>query len=401
MNIKFSPPDISQAEIDEVVDTLRSGWITTGPKTKLFERQIAEFCNTPKAVCLNSATAGLELILRIFGIGKGDEVITSAYTYTASASVIEHVGAKIMLCDMTDDGYAMAYSRLDKLVTDKTKAAMFVGIPGKICDYDRARAILEKKKNIFHASNELQSKIGRVLLIADAAHSFGAVKDGKKSGEHADFTSFSFHAVKNLTTAEGGAVVWKDVEGVDNEELYRQFMLWSLHGQSKDALAKNQLGAWEYDIKMCGQKCNMTDIMAAIGLAQMKRYPALLSRRREIINKYDGSLKKYGETVLHYGENFASSGHLYLLRVDGIDEKQRNAIIVKMAEKGVATNVHYKPLPMHTAYKNLGFDINDYPKAYEKYRNEITLPLHTLLTDEEVEYVINAFISSAEEVLNV
>lgn len=401
MNIKFSPPDISQAEIDEVVDTLRSGWITTGPKTKLFERQIAEFCNTPKAVCLNSATAGLELILRIFGIGKGDEVITSAYTYTASASVIEHVGAKIVLCDITDDGYEMDYSRLEKLVTDKTKAVILVDIAGKICDYDRARAILEKKKNIFHASNELQSKIGRVLLIADAAHSFGAVKDGKKSGEHADFTSFSFHAVKNLTTAEGGAVVWKDVEGVDNEELYRQFMLWSLHGQSKDALAKNQLGAWEYDIKMCGQKCNMTDIMAAIGLAQMKRYPALLSRRREIINKFDGSLKKYGETVLHYGENFASSGHLYLLRVDGIDEKQRNAIIVKMAEKGVATNVHYKPLPMHTAYKNLGFDINDYPKAYEKYRNEITLPLHTLLTDEEVEYVINAFISSAEEVLNV
>ena len=399
--IKFSPPDIGQAEIDEVVDTLRSGWITTGPKTKEFERRIAAFCGTSKAVCLNSATAGLELILRILDIGEGDEVITSAYTYTASASVIEHVGAKIVLCDITDDGYEMDYSRLEKLVTDKTKAVILVDIAGKICDYDRARAILEKKKNIFHASNELQSKIGRVLLIADAAHSFGAVKDGKKSGEHADFTSFSFHAVKNLTTAEGGAVVWKDVEGVDNEELYRQFMLWSLHGQSKDALAKNQLGAWEYDIKMCGQKCNMTDIMAAIGLAQMKRYPALLSRRREIINKYDGSLKKYGETVLHHGENFASSGHLYLLRVDGIDEKQRNAIIVKMAEKGVATNVHYKPLPMHTAYKNLGFDINDYPKAYEKYRNEITLPLHTLLTDEEVEYVINAFISSAEEVLNV
>ena len=399
--IKFSPPDIGQAEIDEVVDTLRSGWITTGPKTKEFERRIAAFCGTSKAVCLNSATAGLELILRILDIGEGDEVITSAYTYTASASVIEHVGAKIVLCDITDDGYEMDYSRLEKLVTDKTKAVILVDIAGKICDYDRARAILEKKKNIFHASNELQSKIGRVLLIADAAHSFGAVKDGKMSGEHADFTSFSFHAVKNLTTAEGGAVVWKDVEGVDNEELYRQFMLWSLHGQSKDALAKNQLGAWEYDIKMCGQKCNMTDIMAAIGLAQLKRYPALLSRRREIINKYDGSLKKYGETVLHYGENFASSGHLYLLRVDGIDEKQRNAIIVKMAEKGVATNVHYKPLPMHTAYKNLGFDINDYPKAYEKYRNEITLPLHTLLTDEEVEYVINAFISSAEEVLNV
>lgn len=399
MNIKFSPPDISQAEIDEVVDTLRSGWITTGPKTKLFEKKIAEFCNTEKCVCLNSATAGLELILRIFGIGKGDEVITSAYTYTASASVIEHVGAKVVLCDISDNGYEMDYDRLADLINEKTKAVILVDIAGKICDYDRVRKMLESKKGMFKAANDLQAKLGRVLLIADAAHSFGAKKDGKMSGEHADFTSFSFHAVKNLTTAEGGAVVWKNINGVDNDELYRQFMLWSLHGQSKDALAKNQLGAWEYDIKMCGLKCNMTDIMAAIGLAQLKRYEGLLARRKVLIGRYDAALKDYGEVVEHYGKNFVSSGHLYLIRVNGIDEKQRNAIIVKMAEKGVATNVHYKPLPMHTAYKDLGFDIKDYPKAYEKYRNEITLPLHTLLSDEEADYVIDAFKKSVQEVV--
>lgn len=399
MNIKFSPPDISQAEIDEVVDALRSGWITTGPKTKDFEKKIAAFCGTSKAVCLNSATAGLELILRIFGIGNGDEVITSAYTYTASASVIEHVGAKIVLCDITDKGYEMNYDKLADLVTEKTKAVILVDIAGKICDYDRVREILDRKAAMFKPSNETQAKVGRVLLIADAAHSFGAEKNGKKSGMHADFTSFSFHAVKNLTTAEGGAVVWKDIEGVDNEDIYHQFMLWSLHGQSKDALSKNQLGAWEYDIKMCGQKCNMTDVIASIGLAQLRRYNGLLARRKEIIGKYDVALKKYGETVEHYGDNYSSSGHLYLIRVKGIDEKQRNAIIVRMAEKGVATNVHYKPLPMHTAYKNLGFNIKDYPKAYEKYKNEITLPLHTLLTDEEVEYVIDSFKKSVREVV--
>lgn len=399
MNIKFSPPDISQAEIDEVVDALRSGWITTGPKTKDFEKKIAAFCGTSKAVCLNSATAGLELILRIFGIGNGDEVITSAYTYTASASVIEHVGAKIVLCDITDKGYEMNYDKLADLVTEKTKAVILVDIAGKICDYDRVREILDRKAAMFKPSNEMQAKVGRVLLIADAAHSFGAEKNGKKSGMHADFTSFSFHAVKNLTTAEGGAVVWKDIEGVDNEDIYHQFMLWSLHGQSKDALSKNQLGAWEYDIKMCGQKCNMTDVIASVGLAQLRRYNGLLARRKEIIGKYDVALKKYGETVEHYGDNYSSSGHLYLIRVKGIDEKQRNAIIVRMADKGVATNVHYKPLPMHTAYKNLGFDIKDYPKAYEKYKNEITLPLHTLLTDEEVEYVIDSFKKSVREVV--
>lgn len=399
MNIKFSPPDITQAEIDEVVDALRSGWITTGPKTKDFEKKIAAFCGTTKAVCLNSATAGLELILKIFGIGNGDEVITSAYTYTASASVIEHVGAKIVLCDITENGYEMDYDKLAGLVTEKTKAVILVDIAGKICDYDRVREILAQKTAMFKPSNEMQAKVGRVLLIADAAHSFGAEKNGKKSGMHADFTSFSFHAVKNLTTAEGGAVVWKDIEGVDNEDIYHQFMLWSLHGQSKDALSKNQLGAWEYDIKMCGQKCNMTDVIASIGLAQLRRYNGLLARRKEIIGKYDAALKKYGETVVHYGDNYSSSGHLYLIRVKGIDEKQRNAIIVRMAEKGVATNVHYKPLPMHTAYKNLGFDIKDYPKAYEKYKNEITLPLHTLLTDEEVEYVIDSFKKSVREVV--
>lgn len=401
MNIKFSPPDITQAEIDEVVDALRSGWITTGPKTKDFEKKIAAFCGTQKAVCLNSATAGLELILRIFGIGKGDEVITSAYTYTASASIIEHVGAEIVLCDITDEGYEMDYEKLSELITEKTKAVILVDIAGKICDYDRVREMLEEKACMFKSGNAMQEKIGRVLLIADAAHSFGAKKDGKMSGAHADFTSFSFHAVKNLTTAEGGAVVWKDIQGVDNDELYHDFMLWSLHGQSKDALAKNQLGAWEYDIKMCGQKCNMTDIMASIGLAQLRRYDGLLARRKQIIQKYDAALKKYGETVVHYGKDFASSGHLYLIRVDGMNEKQRNDVIVKMAEKGVATNVHYKPLPLHTAYKDLGFDIKDYPKAYAKYVNEITLPLHTLLSDEDVDYVTESFISSVEEVRNV
>lgn len=400
MNIKFSPPDITQEEIDEVVDTLRSGWITTGPKTKFFEKKIAEYCNTEKAVCLNSATAGLELILRIFGIGNGDEVVTSAYTYTASASVIEHVGAKVFLCDITDNGYEMDYDKLETLINEKTKAVILVDIAGKICDYDRVRVMLEKKKSVFSPANDLQKKLGRVLLIADAAHSFGAKKNGRMSGDHADFTSFSFHAVKNLTTAEGGAVVWKNINGVDNDELYHEFMLWSLHGQSKDALAKNQLGAWEYDIKMCGQKCNMTDIMASIGLAQLRRYKGLLARRRYIIARYDAALKEYGETVVHYGDDFASSGHLYLLRVNGINEKQRNDIIVRMAEKGVATNVHYKPLPMHTAYKRMGFDIKDYPKAYEKYKNEITLPLHTLLTDEEADYVIETFKKSVGEVVH-
>lgn len=397
--IKFSPPDIGQAEIDEVVDTLRSGWITTGPKTKEFERRIAAFCGTSKAVCLNSATAGLELILRILGIGEGDEVITSAYTYTASASVIEHVGARIVLCDTSAQSFEMDYEKLPALITEKTKAIIAVDYGGRMCDYDVLCNIVESERSKFRPSNKLQEAFGRPILIADAAHSFGAVRRGQKSGSIADFSSFSFHAVKNLTTAEGGAVTWRDIPGVDNDELYNDFMLWSLHGQSKDALAKNKPGAWEYDIKLCGQKCNMTDIMASIGLAQLNRYDALLARRREIIGKYDAAIRGVLADVLaHYGDDFASSGHLYATRVYGIDEKQRNAVITAMAEMGVATNVHYKPLPMHTAYKNLGFDIKDFPVSYEKYANEITLPLHTLLGDDDVEYVTECFRKAVKEI---
>ena len=397
--IKFSPPDIGQAEIDEVVDTLRSGWITTGPKTKEFERRIAAFCGTSKAVCLNSATAGLELILRILGIGEGDEVITSAYTYTASASVIEHVGARIVLCDTSAQSFEMDYEKLPALITEKTKAIIAVDYGGRMCDYDVLCNIVESERSKFRPSNKLQEAFGRPILIADAAHSFGAVRRGQKSGSVADFSSFSFHAVKNLTTAEGGAVTWRDIPGVDNDELYNDFMLWSLHGQSKDALAKNKPGAWEYDIKLCGQKCNMTDIMASIGLAQLNRYDALLARRREIIGKYDAAIRGVLADVLaHYGDDFASSGHLYATRVYGIDEKQRNAVITAMAEMGVATNVHYKPLPMHTAYKNLGFDIKDFSVSYEKYANEITLPLHTLLGDDDVEYVTECFRKAVKEI---
>lgn len=397
--IKFSPPDIGQAEIDEVVDTLRSGWITTGPKTKEFERRIAAFCGTSKAVCLNSATAGLELILRILGIGEGDEVVTSAYTYTASASVIEHVGARIVLCDTSAQSFEMDYEKLPALITEKTKAIIAVDYGGRMCDYDVLRDIVESARSKFRPSNKLQEAFGRPILIADAAHSFGAVRRGQKSGSVADFSSFSFHAVKNLTTAEGGAVTWRDIPGVDNDELYNDFMLWSLHGQSKDALAKNKPGAWEYDIKLCGQKCNMTDIMASIGLAQLNRYDALLARRREIIGKYDAAIRGvFADVLVHYGDDFASSGHLYATRVYGIDEKQRNAIITAMAEMGVATNVHYKPLPMHTAYKNLGFDIKDFPVSYGKYANEITLPLHTLLGDDDVEYVTECFRKAVKEI---
>ena len=392
MNILFSPPDITEREIAEVVDTLRSGWITTGPKTKLFEKKIAEFCHTSKAVCLNSATACAEMALRTLGIGPGDEVITSAYTYTASASVVCHVGAKLVLVDVAENSHEMDYDKLEDAITEKTKAIIPVDLGGIVCDYERIFEILERKKNLFHPENEIQRKIGRVAVVADGAHAFGAVRKGKSCGEIADFTSFSFHAVKNLTTAEGGAVVWKDIEGVDNEELYKQFMLFSLHGQSKDALAKTQLGAWEYDIIAPYYKCNMTDIMASIGLTQLERYPSILNRRKELIKIYDEALE--GENVQHlqhYGKDFSSSGHLYITHVLGKNREQCNAIIKKMAEKGIATNVHYKPLPMLTAYKNLGFDIKDYPNAYEMFSNEITLPLHTKLTDEEVEYVIKSF----------
>lgn len=392
MNIKFSPPDITQEEIDEVTDTLRSGWITTGPKTKLFEKQIARYCHTAKAVCLNSATAGLELILRFLGIGEGDEVITSAYTYTASASVIEHVGAKIVLVDVDKEDFYISAANVVKAVNDRTKAIIGVDIAGVIADYDALYKIAEDNKGIFKAANPVQKRIGRIAVIADAAHSFGAVREGKVSGEIADFTSFSFHAVKNLTTAEGGAVTWKSIEGISDEDIYTQFMLMSLHGQSKDALSKMKIGAWEYDIKTLGYKCNMTDIMSAIGIVQLRRYPSLLARRKEIIEKYDKAFAGTAITpVKHYGKDFAGSGHLYITRVDGIDEKQRNAIITRLAEKDIASNVHYKPLPMFTGYKAIGFDIKDYPCAYDMYRNEITLPLHTLLTDEEVDYIIDSY----------
>ena len=393
MKIPFSPPDIGEAEIEEVVAALKSGWITTGPKTKELERQVAQFCHTSKAVCLNSATAALELTLHQLGIGPGDEVITCAYTYTASASVVCHVGAKLVLVDCQKDGYQMDYDALEAAITEKTKAVIPVDIAGVICDYDRIFEIVEKKKALFTPSdNKIQQALGRVAVVADAAHAFGARRHGKMCGEIADFTAFSFHAVKNFTTAEGGAVVWRDIDGIDNEKIYKNYMLLSLHGQSKDALAKTQLGAWEYDIVMPGYKCNMTDIMAGIGLAQMRRYPKLLMRRCNIIGQYDAVMENLPVQVLqHYGEDFASSGHLYLVRLEGKDEAYRNEFIRKMAELEVATNVHYKPLPMHIAYKKLGFGIKDYPNAYQMYHNEITLPLHTCLSDEEVEYVLDCF----------
>lgn len=399
MKIPFSPPDIGEAEIAQVADTLRSGWITTGPKTKELERQVASFCHTSRAVCLNSATAAMELTLHQLGIGPGDEVITCAYTYTASASVVCHVGAKLVLvdcCKPSDGGsdcYQMDYDALERAITPRTKAIIPVDLGGVVCDYDRIFEIVERKKALFTPSdNKIQQALGRVAVMADAAHAFGAQWHGRMCGEIADFTCFSFHAVKNFTTAEGGAVTWRDLPGIDNEEIYKNYMLLSLHGQSKDALAKTQLGAWEYDIVMPGYKCNMTDIMAAIGLAQMQRYPDLLARRRQIITRYNQVMDTLPVSYLrHYGEDFASSGHLYLVRLNGRDEQFRNDFIVKMAEREIATNVHYKPLPMHTAYKKLGFDIKDYPNAFAMYRNEVTLPLHTLLTDEQVEFLLETF----------
>lgn len=394
MKIPFSPPDIGEAEIAQVADTLRSGWITTGPKTKELERQVASFCHTSRAVCLNSATAAMELTLHQLGIGPGDEVITCAYTYTASASVVCHVGAKLVLVDCQKEDYQMDYDALERAITPRTKAIIPVDLGGVVCDYDRIFEIVERKKALFTPSdNKIQQALGRVAVMADAAHAFGAQWHGRMCGEIADFTCFSFHAVKNFTTAEGGAVTWRDLPGIDNEEIYKNYMLLSLHGQSKDALAKTQLGAWEYDIVMPGYKCNMTDIMAAIGLAQMQRYPDLLARRRQIITRYNQVMDTLPVSYLrHYGEDFASSGHLYLVRLNGRDEQFRNDLITKMAEREIATNVHYKPLPMHTAYKKLGFDIKDYPNAFAMYRNEVTLPLHTLLTDEQVEFLLETFV---------
>ena len=394
MQIPFSPPDMTEAEEIEVAQVLRSGWITTGPRTKEFERQIASYCHTPKVVCLNSATACMEMILRVLGVGPGDEVITSAYTYTASASVACHVGAKLVMVDTAPNSFEMDYEQLAQAITSRTKVIIPVDLAGIICDYDRIFSIANDKKQLFQPSNKLQNSIGRVIILADAAHAFGAKRNGKMCGEIADFTSFSFHAVKNLTTAEGGALTWRSIPGIDNEWLYQQFQLLSLHGQNKDALAKTQLGAWEYDIVAPNFKCNMTDIMAGIGLVQLKRYPEILRRRQQIINRYDEVLRDQNlQLLLHYEENHTSSGHLYLVRLIGREIDEHNEIIIKMAERGIACNVHYKPLPMMTAYKNLGFDIANYPNAYNQYRNEITLPLHTRLSDEEIEYVLANFIN--------
>lgn len=392
MKIPFSPPDITDAEIKQVTEALKSGWITTGPKTKELEREVAELCGTNRAVCLNSQTACAEMTLRLLDIGEGDEVITCAYTYTATAAVVCHVGAKLILIDTQKDSLEMDYDKLEEAITEKTKVIIPVDLGGVPCDYDRIFSIVEKKKGMFHPVNKLQEAFGRVIVMADAAHAFGATWKGRPIGSVADFSNFSFHAVKNFTTAEGGAVVWRDIEGFDNEEIYHKYQLLSLHGQSKDALAKTQLGAWEYDIVGPWYKCNMTDVAAGMGLAQMKRYKSLLARRKEIISKYDAAFKPLGIEVLnHYTDEHQSSGHLYITRVPGITLEQRHEIIVKMAEAGVACNVHYKPLPMMTAYKNLGFDIKDYPNAYARFENEITLPLHTKLTDEEVEYVIEQY----------
>lgn len=403
MKIPFSPPDMTELEAQGASKAIRSGWITTGPKTKEFERQIAEYCNVNKAVCLNSQTACAEMALRLLGIGAEnggssfDEVIVPAYTYTASASVVCHVGAKLVLIDSQTDSLEMNYEALENAINEHTKAIIPVDLGGIPCDYDRIFAIVENKKNLFKATSAVQKAVGRVAVCADAAHAFGASWHGKMVGSIADFSSFSFHAVKNLTTAEGGALTW-NIPGIDDEELYHQAQLYSLHGQSKDALAKTQLGAWEYDIVGPWYKCNMTDIMAAIGLAQLSRYEGILERRKEIISRYDAAFKKLGVQVLpHYTDDHQSSGHLYITRVPGIGLEQRQEIIVKMAEAGIATNVHYKPLPMMTAYKKLGFDIKDYPNAYKQFENEITLPLHTKLTDEEVEYVIEKYCEIVKE----
>lgn len=393
MNIPFSPPDIGEGEIEQVVDTLKSGWITTGPKTKKFEKKIANLCHTKKAVCLNSATAALELTLKILGVGEGDEVITSSYTYTASASPVAHLGAKLVLVDTQKNSFEMDYKQLEDAITEKTKVIIPVDIAGIIVDYDKIFEIVEKKKKLFKPNNEIQKIYNRIIVVADSAHGIGAQKAGKMSGEFADFTTFSFHAVKNLTTAEGGAATWKNKDGIDNEAIYKQYQLLSLHGQTKDAMHKNGLGAWEYDIVDTYYKCNMTDIMAGIGLAQIERYDDLIKRRHEIIQKYNEAFKDLPIMVLnHKDENHISSGHLYFTRIKEIDEEQRNEIIVKMAEKGIACNVHYKPLPMLTAYKKLGFDIKDYPNAFDFYKNEITLPLYSKLTDEQVDYIISNFV---------
>jgi dTDP-4-amino-4,6-dideoxygalactose transaminase len=391
--ISFSPPDITDAEVKEVAEALKSGWITTGPRTKMLEAQVATLCNTDRAVCLNSATACMEAALRVLGVGPGDEVIVPAYTYTATASVVTHVGAQLVMIDCAPDSFEIDYDKLADLITDKTKVVMPVDLGGVVCNYDKVIAAIESKKHLFHPSNEIQKNYGRVVALADAAHAFGSQWHGKMCGEIADFTSFSFHAVKNFTTAEGGALTWVSRPGIDNEAIYKHIQLLSLHGQNKDALAKTKLGAWEYDIVAPYYKSNMTDIMAAIGLVQMKRYSNMLARRKVIIERYNEALKPFNVQVLnHFGANHRSCGHLYLVRLLDKTLEERNEIITKMAERGITCNVHYKPLPMMTAYKNLGFDIKDYPNAFNQYHNEVTLPLHTLLSDDDVDYVISNFV---------
>lgn len=397
-NIPFSPPDISELEIAEVAEALRSGWITTGPRTKELERRLAEYCHTSRAVCLNSATAAEELNFRICGIGDGDEVIVPSYTYTASASAAIHCGAKVIFVDSQKDSTEMDYDKVAEVITEKTKAVVAVDLGGIICDYDKLYAAVESKKHLFRAKEgdslgaRIQQSIGRVIVFADCAHALGASRNGKMAGEIADFSDFSFHAVKNFTTAEGGASTWRDIKGIDTEEIYKQFQLYSLHGQSKDALVKTQLGAWEYDIVGPWYKCNMTDIMAAIGLRHLDRYPGMLARRSDIIKKYDAMCDELGvKHLVHSGEDFQSSNHLYLTRIPGINDEVRREIIIKLAERGVSTNVHYKPLPMMTAYKEMGWDIKDFPNSYDYYANLITLPLHTKLNDEDVDYIIKNF----------
>lgn len=403
MKIPFSPPDLTDAEIEEVASAIKSGWITTGPKTKELEREVAALCHTNKAVCLSSQTSCAEMALRLLGIGEGDEVIVPAYTYTASAEIVCHVGARLIFIDSQPDSLEMDYDAVEKAITDKTKAIIPVDIGGVPCDYDRIFSIVEKKKELFTPSNDIQSKFGRIIVCADTAHAFGSTWHGKPIGSVADFSAFSFHAVKNFTTAEGGALTWKSREDLNDEEIYNQVQLYSLHGQSKDALSKNQLGAWEYDILGPWYKCNMTDIHAAIGLAQMERYPALLKRRREIIEKYDRAFKPLGvHTLPHFTDEHISSGHLYLTRIfkkngEPVSDGERREIIIKLAERGITTNVHYKPLPMMTGYKKLGFDIKDYPNAYAHYANEISLPLFSRLTDEEVDYIIDNYTDVIKE----
>ena len=392
MKIQFSPPDMTELEIEEAIEVLRSGWITTGPKTKKLEQQIANYCQVNQSVCLNSQTACAEMALRVLGIGPGDEVLVPAYTYTATASVVCHVGAKLVLVDVQEDSFEMDYDQMESRINKNTKAVIPVDLAGIPCDYDRIFNILERKKSIFHPSNDIQKFIGRIAVCVDSAHAFGAKWHNRMVGSIGDFSSFSFHAVKNFTTAEGGALTWRNFPEISDKEIYQQLQLLSLHGQSKDAFAKTQLGSWEYDIVGPWYKCNMTDIMAGIGLAQMKRYPKLLERRKEIIKRYDAAFSPLGiKILLHYTESYESSGHLYMTRIPWITIRERLDIIEKMAEKGIATNVHYKPLPMMTAYRNLGFDMKDYPNTYKMYKNEITLPLHTNLTDDEVEYIIENF----------